>query len=121
LYFHITINTFDKKAGMTEKKVKNPRFLGISLDRLKNKYILASVFFIVWVGFFDQNNLFERFQNMRELKKLSEDKEYYQSKISEESERLKELKTNKENLEKFAREQYLMKRDNEDVFIIVDE
>jgi cell division protein DivIC len=102
-------------------QMKEPRFLGIKADRFKNKYFLATLFFIVWVGFIDQNNLFERFQNMRELKKLSGDKEYYQNKIAEDSERLKELKTNKENLEKFAREQYLMKKDNEDVFIIVDE
>lgn len=106
---------------MTEKSQKEPRFLGISLERLRNKYILASVLFIIWVGFFDQNNLFERFQNLQELKKLNADKEYYQKKIAEDSERLNELKTNKENLEKFAREQYLMKKDNEDVFIIVDE
>jgi cell division protein DivIC len=117
----VAINNFDEKSGMTKKTGSEQRFLGISSDRLKNKFFLASLFFIVWVGFFDQNNLFERFQNLRELKKLNEDKEYYQNKIAEDSERLKELKTNNENLEKFAREQYLMKKDNEDVFIIVDE
>jgi cell division protein FtsB len=106
---------------MSEGRKKELRFLGISADQLRNKYFLALFFFIVWVGFFDQNNIIERFQNFQELKKLSADKEFYQKKIAEDSERLKELKTNKENLEKFAREQYFMKKDNEDVFIIVDE
>lgn len=54
------------------------------------------------------------------MRQLEKDKAYYEKKIIEDSQRLKELKTNKENLEKFAREQYLMKRDNEDVFVIVD-
>jgi cell division protein FtsB len=49
------------------------------------------------------------------------EKEYYQQKIEEDRRRIDELKTNTENLEKFAREQYLMKKDNEDIFVIVDE
>lgn len=91
------------------------------LERFKNKYFIASVLFIIWVAFFDQNNLVERMQNKKELKQLEEDKVYYQEKIKENAARLNELKTNNENLEKFAREQYLMKKENEDVFIIVDE
>lgn len=100
------------------------RLLGIDLhkfDRFRNKYIVASLIFIIWVGFFDENNLIERFQNLIELKHLKENKEYYIHKINEDTERLKELKTNNENLEKYAREQYLMKRDNEEVFVVVKE
>lgn len=93
----------------------------LSLNKLKNKYLIASVLFLVWVAFFDQNNWVERYQNLKELKQLENDREYYLQKIEEDRERLKELKTNNENLEKFAREQYLMKKDNEDVFIIVEE
>jgi cell division protein DivIC len=100
------------------------RILGIDLrklDRFRNKYAIASALFIIWVGFFDENNLIERFQNLMELKNLKENKEYYIHKIKEDAERLKELKTNNDNLEKYAREQYLMKRDNEEVFVIVKE
>jgi cell division protein DivIC len=89
--------------------------------RFKNKYFIATGIFILWIAFFDDNNLIERFQYLKEISRLKEDKNYFQQKISEDSERLKELKTNKKNLEKFAREQYLMKRDNEDVFVIVEE
>ncbi len=90
----------------------------INWKKLKNKYILATTLFVLWVAFFDQNNLLERFQNLRVLNRLEDDKTYFEKKIVEDARRLKELKTNDENLEKFAREQYLMKRPNEDVFIV---
>jgi len=49
---------------------------------------------------------------------LEKDKVFYEEKITEDRAKLEELKSNPENLEKFAREQYLMKNDNEDIFII---
>ncbi len=90
-------------------------------DFLKNKYVITSFVFLVWISFFDQNNWFERLRNMKHLKQLEEDKQYYQNKIKEETRRLEELQTNEENLEKFAREQYLMKKENEDIFLIIEE
>jgi cell division protein FtsB len=54
------------------------------------------------------------------MRQLQRDKAYYEKKIKEDTQQLKELKTNRENLEKFAREQYLMKKDNEDIFVFVD-
>ena len=100
---------------------KEYEIAGIKLERFKNKYLIAAFLFIVWIAFFDQNNWVERYQNIKELKQLEADRGYYQQKIKEDAERLKELKTNNENLEKFAREQYLMKKENEDVFVIVEE
>jgi cell division protein FtsB len=88
---------------------------------LKNKYVLTAVVFLFWLLLFDQNNLSERMRSSREYNKLLEEKGYYEKKIEEDRRRIQELKTNNDNLEKFAREQYLMKRDNEDIFIIVDE
>lgn len=88
---------------------------------LRNKFVLTSVIFVLWMTFFDQNNLLERRKSTREFRQLSEEKDYYQKKIEEDRKRIRELKTNNDNLEKFAREQYLMKKDNEDIFIIVDE
>ena len=93
----------------------------IILKWLKNKFVVAAIIFIVWICFLDENNLLERFQNLKELRQLKADKEYYQEKIEVDSKRLNELKTDNDNLEKFAREQYLMKKDNEDVFVIVEE
>ncbi len=88
---------------------------------LKNKFVLASLFFVVWLVFFDQNNLIDRVIAMNRYRSMQKQKEYYIDKIKVDSRKLKELRTDRENLEKFAREQYYMKRDNEDVFIVVDE
>lgn len=91
------------------------------LKLLRNKFVIASIAFVVWVLLFDENNLIERYQLTRELRQLEKDKVYYLEKIEKDAVRLDELQTNDENLEKFAREQYLMKKDNEDVFVIVKE
>jgi cell division protein FtsB len=88
---------------------------------LKNKFILTTVVFLVWLLLFDQNNLSDRMQTSHQYNQLLEERDYYRQKIEEDRQRINELKTNDENLEKFAREQYLMKKDNEDIFIIVDE
>ena len=91
------------------------------LKILRNKYLVAALGFLVWVAVFDENNLYERFQLARELKQLEKDKKYYQGQIEKDAARLEELQTNDDNLEKFAREQYLMSKEDEDVFIIVHE
>ena len=85
---------------------------------LKNKYILTLLVFFVWILFFDQNNLVDRFISQRQIRQLERDNQYFRDRIREDSTRMNELKTDNENLEKFAREQYLMKRENEDIFII---
>jgi len=87
---------------------------------VRNKYILTSILFVLWMLMFDQNNLNERRKNNRDYNQLLKERDYFQEKIEENGKRIQELKTNNDNLEKFAREQYLMKKDNEDIFIIVD-
>lgn len=91
------------------------------LPYIKNKYILTLFIFIIWILFFDNNNLIDRIKEMRHLQQLEKDRKYYLERIDKDSKRLEQLKTNNKNLEKFAREQYLMKKDNEDIFIIVEE
>ncbi len=86
---------------------------------LRNKYILTLVVFIVWIVLFDNNNLVDRVHNMKVMKQLEQDKEYYTKKIDEDTRKLDELRTDRDNLEKFAREQYHMKRDDEDLFLVV--
>lgn len=97
--------------------IRNSR-IGIAI---RNKYVLTGVIFIVWLLLFDQNNLTERRKSSREYNQLLQEKEYYLKKIEEDKRRINELKTDDDNLEKFAREQYLMKKDNEDIFIIVED
>ena len=88
---------------------------------LRNKYVLTLILFFLWILIFDQNNLAERKRSSVEYEQLLEDKAYYIKKIEEDRKRIEELKTDNENLEKFAREQYLMKKDNEDIFLIIEE
>ena len=86
---------------------------------LRNRYLLTIIIFIIWVSLFDNNNLIDRYHDIRNLRQLQQDREYYLNKIDEDTRKLNELKTNNENLEKFAREQYYMKKDDEDIYIIL--
>jgi len=99
--------------------MKFPKAIFIKL--LKNKYLLTSLAFILYITIFSQNNLIERFSAIHELKKLESQKEYYLKIIKDNTEKIKELKTDQAHLEKFAREEYLMKKENEDIFIITKE
>ncbi|MCX6301915.1 MAG: septum formation initiator family protein [Bacteroidia bacterium] len=85
----------------------------------RNKYILTILIFLIWLLFLDSNNLISRYKEIRELKKLKSEREYYLNKVEIDRKKLRELKTNNENLEKFAREQYRMKKPDEDLYIIL--
>ena len=85
---------------------------------VKNKFILTGFLFLLWLIIFDRSNWFDMISEIRAINSLEGEKEYYQNKIETDNKKLKELKTNDENLEKFAREQYLMKKSDEDIFII---
>jgi cell division protein DivIC len=95
--------------------------LKILIRIFRNKYILTLLVLIVWLLVFDRNNLIDRVKYLKALDEMEEQKIYYIEKIRHDSARLDELRTDAENLEKFAREQYLMKKENEDIFVIVDE
>lgn len=91
------------------------------LPVLKNKYVLISLILGVWVLFFDENDFRTLVKMKREVKTLEAEKNYYVSQIADMTFKLKELRTNSNTLETFAREKYLMKRDNEEIFVIVEE
>jgi len=86
---------------------------------LRNKYLLTIIIFVIWVVLLDSNNLISQHKEMKNLKKLRAEKEYYVQRIEEEKRKLHELKTDDQNLEKFAREQYRMKKPEEDLYIIL--
>jgi cell division protein FtsB len=85
---------------------------------LGNKYALVLILFGVWMVFFEENDLLSRFKNDQKIKHLNKEIAYYENEIKESSRKMLELRSNNENLEKFAREEYLMKKANEDIFII---
>lgn len=91
------------------------------LSLLQNKYFLVTAVFAVWMLFFDRNDLISQYEYRSEVNKLEEEKEFYIKETAQVKKDLEELTTNKERLEKFAREKYLMKKENEDVFVIIPE
>ena len=94
------------------------KYLNLIPAWLKNKYFLSVSAFIVWILFFDPRDVFTQMEHHRELKELQQSKAWYQKEISKESVEAEQLKTNPVTIEKYARESYLMKRDNEDIFIV---
>jgi cell division protein DivIC len=84
---------------------------------LSNKYIWVGLFFIVWMTFLDNYSYFDHQMLNKEMDELKENKKYYQEEIKKDSKSIKELQ-NSEQIEKFAREKYYMKKENEDIYII---
>lgn len=91
------------------------------LDLIRNKYLIAGLAFVTWMLFFDRNDLMSQYEYGRQLNKLQAEKEFYTIESAKAIKDLNELTTNRAKLEKFAREKYLMKKENEDVFVIVKE
>lgn len=88
---------------------------------LRNPYLLLSVGFLIWMLFFDVNDLVSQFTLTQKRNELEDQKEYFIEKINEVKKDKAELMSQPYLLEKFAREKYLMKKPNEDVFIVVRE
>lgn len=88
---------------------------------LKNRYVLILAIFVVWLAFFDQDNLFRQFKLTRELDEAREKQEYYSSEYKKDSTLLNQLENDPEVMEKMAREKYLMKKDDEKIFLIVED
>ncbi|NUY81028.1 septum formation initiator family protein [Flavobacterium sp. MAH-1] len=95
-----------------EKKDKRKwmRFIG-------NRYVLVTLFFIVWILFLDNYSWFNHRALDKEIEELEENKQYYQNEIKRDSQNIRLLK-NPNQVEKYAREKYYMKRDSEDIYII---
>ncbi|NLB25709.1 MAG: septum formation initiator family protein [Bacteroidales bacterium] len=88
---------------------------------LLNKYIIATVLFLAWIVFFDENSMVAHQKNMNRLKELQVQKEYYIDHITNDRKKLEDLSSGMNQLEKFAREQFYLCKPDEDVFIIVEE
>jgi cell division protein DivIC len=86
---------------------------------LRNRYLLTASIFLIWLSLLDSNNLISRYKEMKELNKLKNDREYYIERINTDKKKIHELKTDNDNLEKFAREQYKMKKADEDLYIVL--
>lgn len=94
------------------------RLLNFMPNWLKNKYFLTGLGFLVWITFFDDRDLLTNFHHRQELRELEKSRDHYSKLIQETREELDQLKQDPATLEKYAREKYRMKKENEDLFII---
>ncbi|MBP9186413.1 MAG: septum formation initiator family protein [Bacteroidia bacterium] len=86
---------------------------------ITNKYIIAIIAFVALLFFSDRNNVIDQFKLRKQYSKVKIEHKFYEDKILEAQKQREELFTNDKNLERFAREKYLMKKDDEDVFVFV--
>ena len=88
------------------------------LRKLNNRYVYATLVFLILILFVDQFNLFEQIRLSRALKDQKQQIEYYQKEVADSKEYLEKLTSDTATMEKVAREQYMMKRDNEVIYLI---
>jgi len=88
---------------------------------MRNKYFITFFSFLVWISFFDRNDFITQNTYRRKLHELQHEHDYYTKEIIKNKAEVSNMLNNPVNLEKYAREKYRMKRDNEDVFVLVQE
>ena len=109
------MENFTENAEMTMPQKK---WWKGKLAWIKNKYLLASAFFLVWMLFFDPKDIGSGINRWRKYKELQASEQKLMKKIDETETELGQLKNNAQTIEKYAREKYMMKKDNEDLFIV---
>lgn len=87
----------------------------------RNFYFVTLAIFLIWMLLLDSNNLVARYQLGSKLNSLEDEKAYYEEKIKEVKKDRSELLGDRESIEKFAREKYLMKKESEDIYVIIEE
>jgi cell division protein FtsB len=95
------------------------RFRSI-INVLRNKYISSVIVFVIWLAFFDRNDLVTQWDRKQELQKLEVSTAFYEKEIASTKKDLLELNNNPAILEKFAREKFYLKKVNEQIFITED-
>lgn len=95
-----------KRAFLVVKKV------------LSSKVLFAVCIGAVWLTFGDENSIIDYMQYSVKVRQLTNEVNYYKKQIADCNRKMEEMKTDKESLEKYAREQYYMKRQNEDIFVV---
>lgn len=96
---------------MAKKQIKVPSLF-------KNFFFISGLGFILWMTFLDSNDFISQFQRQDRKKKLIKERDYYEKQIKSIEKGYKDLLNRPQVLEKFAREKYLLKKKNEDVYII---
>ncbi|MDR2450046.1 MAG: hypothetical protein LBD52_08840 [Prevotellaceae bacterium] len=87
---------------------------------LRNKYVLTVVVFLLLITVFDENSLIDWAESRMKLRRMKQEKAYYEQQLKTTTDILQELRTNNDSLEKFARERYGFHNSDEDVFVVVE-
>jgi cell division protein DivIC len=93
-------------------------FLRLIPAFLRNKYLITSALFVVFLMYISENDVFTMFERNKKLQNLQKSEQHLTKLINDTRQELNLLKTNNQTIEKYAREKYLMKKENEDLFII---
>jgi cell division protein DivIC len=88
------------------------------LDKLKNKYVIVILAFLIWMTFFDPKDIGLMFSRSSKLNELKTSEKHLKTEIQQTKKELSLLKTDASSIEKYAREKFYMKKDNEDLFIV---
>lgn len=97
------------------------RLLLIAYPYMRNKFWLTGLLFVMWLGFIDDNNIITQVKGRITLAQVERERQFYLQETQQSFEELKLLQNDREMLEKFAREKYLMKKPDEDIFIFTAE
>lgn len=100
--------------GKKGKKIRK-----ILLSVVWNKYFISVLAVIAWITFFDKDDLVSQYELRQKLNQLKTEQQYYMDEIEKSRHSMEGLRMNSATLEKFAREKYMMKKDNEEIFVIV--
>lgn len=94
--------------------------LSFYIKLLKNKYIASVLVFVLWISFFDRNDLFTQWDRKQELNKLESSASFYEKEIAHTKKDLTDLNGNPAIIEKFAREKFFLKKPDEEIFLVSD-
>ena len=94
---------------------------GRVLPVVRNKFVFTGVLFLIWIGFIDDNNIIAQVEARLKLSAVNTEREFYLKETQKSLDDLKLLQNDRALLEKFAREKYLMKKDNEEIFVFSTE
>ncbi len=89
------------------------------LKYINNRYFYTGLAFLVWLAFFDNDSILEQIKLSNKINDLKQEKSFYETEIQKNKSALNALKYDTTQLEKYAREKYFMKKDNEDVYVVV--
>ena len=95
------------------------KIIKLGLHKLKNPYLVVGLLFLFWMLFLDSNSYLNHYRLSNTIDQLKKDKNYYKEEIKKDSIKLHEL-SNPEGLDKYAREKYHMKKENEEIFLIIE-